>query len=47
MKPVVKIGTKLTVGTVTAITKSGVIVDGKLFSFHQIEEMVNDQGIPV
>lgn len=48
MKPVVGIGTKFeSIGVVTAITKSGVVVDGKLYSFSQIEEIVNGQGIPV
>jgi hypothetical protein len=42
MEPVVKIGTKLSVGVVTSIQKSGVVVDGKLYSFAEIEGIVND-----
>ena len=43
MEPVVKIGTKLSIGVVTSIQKSGVVVDGKLYySFAEIEGIVND-----
>ena len=42
MNPVVTVGTKLSVGTVTAIEKNGVVVDGKLYTFAEIEVIVND-----
>lgn len=44
MEPILKIGTVLPCGTVTAITKYGVAVGEQVLSFKQVEEMLNDDG---
>ena len=45
MEPAVKVGTKLTIGVVESIQKNGVVVNGKLYTFAEIEGILNVEQV--